>query len=93
MARSSALRNVAGDVFEVILLPTFRADIRGHRCRKENPAFTASPVGQATFGTYISLELIVGCVSTVCTYPLLLFILHFIISFRFNFADALPGCI
>jgi len=83
MARSSALRNVAGNVFEVILLSTFRAEIRRHRCRKEKATFAAFPVGQTTLGTDISLELTTGCVPTVCTYPPLLFVLHFIFSFLF----------
>jgi len=81
MTRSSTLRNIAGDVFEVILLSTFRTNIRGNRCREEKAALTASPVGQATLGAYISLELTIGRVPTVCTYPLFLFVFHFIISF------------
>ena len=56
MARSTALRRVAGDVDEFTFTPTFRADFRWGAGRDSETALTALPVGQAAIRAYISLK-------------------------------------
>ena len=85
MTWSSTLRNVAGNVFEVILFSAFWADIREHRCRKEKAAFATFPIGQATLGTDISNEPIICCVATVSANPF--FVLFFHLIFLLSLSD------
>jgi hypothetical protein len=76
MVRASALWYIAGNIYETALLPALWADIwwvcRGYG----ETAMGTFPVRQAALRTDIFLESTVSCVTTVCTYPSLLFALH-----------------
>ena len=82
MARASALRRIAGNIYETALLPAFRADIWRLCSGYGETAMGTFPVRQAALRTYISLESTVGRVSAACTYPSLLFALHAIYPFQ-----------
>lgn len=73
---TSALWNVASDIYEFPFVLTFRAGIRGHRCRNEKPAIAAFPIGQAAIGTYIAGKPSRSGITTVRAHPLILLGFH-----------------
>lgn len=76
MVRASALWRIAGNIYETALFPAFWAHI-WRVCRGYGEtAMGTFPIRQAALRTDIPLESTVGCVTTVCTYPSILFALH-----------------
>jgi hypothetical protein len=76
MARSSALRCVAGDIDKLALLSAFRADVRGYCSGYGETAMGTFPIGQAALWAYIPFEPAVGRVAAASTYPFVLFAFH-----------------
>jgi hypothetical protein len=73
---STAVRRVARDILEFTLLFALRAFIgRCSGCNKI-AAFTAFPIGQIAIGANIPGKPAIGTITTVCTYPSLLFFSH-----------------
>ena len=85
MARSAALRRIAGNVQKFAFLLTLRAFLR--RCSRcdEIPTISTFPESQTTLRTDIPCKLAVTGVATVGTYPFLLLVFHFLTSYFFKF--------
>jgi hypothetical protein len=76
MARSSALRCVAGDVDKLTFLPALRAHVLGYCSGYGETSMGTFPIGQAALWAYIAFKPAIGRVAAACTYPFFLFALH-----------------
>jgi hypothetical protein len=77
--RPAAIRCVARDIVELTLLFALGAFIGGCAGCKKIAAFIAFPIGQVTTGANIPGKSAIGTMTTVCTYPSLLFFFHVIL--------------